>query len=145
MSTRNTTQEKLADGTVRFTFTCARCDRVKHHDVLDGVGGTGYGTNQDGNPVCYECCGVVDREAMLRDGHSKTLPLYLTSKDGRRFVGNWCGTLQFPVRHYQSGRHNIAGTREDVWFIGPDHHVWHGVQYGQWTQIVHCKRTKEVV
>jgi hypothetical protein len=42
-----------------------------------------------------------------------------------------------------TGRHNIAGVRYDVWFRGPDGHVWWGVQYGDMTQICHCKRTKE--
>ena len=40
---------------------------------------------------------------------------------------------------------DIAGKRLDVWFYGPDGYIWHGVQYGDNTQIVHCKRSSERV
>jgi hypothetical protein len=69
------------------------------------------------------------------------ITLYLTD-DGR--VTNWPNSLSFKG-HVSKGRHNIAGTRYDVWFTGPDGHRWHGTQYGDNTQICHCKRTKERV
>ena len=31
-------------------------------------------------------------------------------------------------------------TTYDVWFIGPDGKEWHGVQYGDLTQVCHCRR-----
>ena len=65
--------------------------------------------------------------------------LYLSNGE----VMNWPGTLRFPA-HVRKGRHNIAGSRYDVWFAGPDGFQWHGVQYGDNTQICHCKRTKQV-
>lgn len=67
--------------------------------------------------------------------------LYL---DGLNIL-DWPGRLRFRAARRSTGRHNIAGTRTDVWFVGPDGAAWHGVQYGQNTQIVHCKRTREVV
>jgi len=30
----------------------------------------------------------------------------------------------------------------NVWFTGPDHHVWHGIHIGDFNQLVHCKRTR---
>jgi len=58
---------------------------------------------------------------------------------------NWPGTLRFDPHYIKKGRHNIAGTRYDVWFPGPDGHIWHGINYGENTQITHCKRTKQVI
>lgn len=119
---------------------------------------TGYGTDREGRTFCYECLASIDTGAMLKDGHSRRLPLYLTSETplqrghgaafhqgtGRQWsVGNWPGSLRFPVRHAKIGSHNIAGRRYDVWFDGPDGYVWHGTQYGDWTMVVHCKRTRE--
>jgi hypothetical protein len=80
-----------------------------------------------------------------------SLPLYLTRKsihkpnDGTWAVTNWPNTLSFPVQRITHDGHNIAGKRYDVWFYGPDGYVWHGVQYGETTQIVHCKRSSERV
>jgi hypothetical protein len=118
--------------------------------VCDGCGAeckpqgctSGYGISPDGKRYCFDCCAVRDRETMERDGNSKSLPLYLVERNGRPdHVGNWPGTLTYAVRTFRRGRHNIAGTRIDVWFAGPGGE-WHGTQYGEWTQIVHCKRVK---
>lgn len=95
-----------------------------------------YGTRPDGARVCYKCCAVTDRADMDETGRAT---LYLTHDDA--VVTNWPGTLRFIVRRIRKGRHNIAGTRYDVWFtVG--NRIWHGVQYGDNTQIVHCKRLK---
>lgn len=67
------------------------------------------------------------------------IALYLIKREMKYFITNWPGTLEFPALQVRSGRHNIAGTRIDVWFfVGKQQ--WHGVQYGEWTQICHCKR-----
>lgn len=99
---------------------------------------TGYGTDSKGHTYCYSCCARLDNEQMLKDGQ---IALYLSDSK----VTNWPGSLEFTVTCYHKGKHNIAVSRHDVWFTGPDNHVWHGVQYGNWTQICHCKRTKEVI
>lgn len=96
--------------------------------------------------ICFECCAYRDLGRMLLDGNTRALPFYLTrDAAGQWTVANWPGTLRFKVINntVRKGRHNIAQTREDVWFVGPDLHVWHGICIGDWTQIVHCKRTKE--
>jgi hypothetical protein len=68
--------------------------------------------------------------------------LYLTTKpDGAAEITNWPGSLRFTGR-YTKGAHNIARTRYDVWFYGPDKTAWYGVQYGENTQIAHCRRVK---
>lgn len=121
------------------------------------VGGTGYGTTADGKKHCYACCGLQDLEAMKKDGR---ITLYLScSNDGNTAglygnkrpaigtymsgkVSNWPSSIVFKAQ-VKVGDHNLAGRRYDTWFDGPDGFVWHGVQYGDNTQIVHCKRTKE--
>jgi hypothetical protein len=89
--------------------------------------------------VCYECCATRDKETMRSTGKAT---LYLTYNDGARrgYVKNWPGTLCF-LGQVSKSRHNISRTRYDVWFMF-EGRVWHGVQYGENTQICHCKRTK---
>lgn len=100
----------------------------------------GYGKDENGNRYCYECCAEQDRRHMIEAG---VITLYLTTTTAPAEAINWPGSLRFLVRHVRHGCHNIARTRYDVWFDGPDGHLWHGVQYGDYTQILHCKRTKE--
>ena len=102
-----------------------------HSDITRG-----YGTDADGKRQCYQCCADLDRAYMIEHGR---IALYLTDKA----ITNWPASLSFPVLSRTTGRHNIAGVRYDVWFRGPDGATWHGVQYGDNTQICHCKRTKQ--
>lgn len=101
--------------------------------------GTGYGTDKDGKTHCYQCCANLDREQLTRDGAGM---LYLSKDDQGWKVGNWPGTLEFRTGTPRKGRHNIARTRYDVWFRF-DGSLWHGVQYGEMTQVCHVKRTRE--
>lgn len=108
------------------------------HEIIT----TGYGQDNDGKTFCYECCAAKDRASMIEDGRAT---LYLT-KDGDRYkVSNWPGSLRFDVDYVRKGRHNIAGCRYDVWFTGPDGRNWHGVQYGEQTQILHCRAIGRVL
>ncbi len=124
------------------TFTCWQCGETK---PIQTEGGTGYArvdTPQGEKIVCYDCCAVRDRIQMVQTGR---ITLYLTRPGiGSGQVANWPGTLHFPVHQgaIKTGRHNIAGKRYDVWFTGPDGKPWHGVQYGDNTQICHCRRVK---
>ena len=97
---------------------------------------TGYGSDSRGRRYCYDCCAERERDAMIKTGQGV---LYLTDKG----ITDWPGRLVFKPYHRTKGRHNIARTREDVWFIGPDSKRWHGVLYGHNTQVVHCNRTKD--
>lgn len=102
---------------------------------------TGYGSMADGSRHCWDCCAKVDREYMLKHGK---ITLYLSKEAKGHKVSNWPGSLSFavtggPRRSY----HNMAHYRYDVWFFGPDDHLWHGVQYGDNTQLCHCKRTRQ--
>lgn len=114
-------------------FTCDICKKEIEYtsDIT-----TGYGTNKDGQKCCYACCAEADKQYMKENGK---ICLYLTKKDGHYFVGNWPDSLSFSVYHIRIGRHNIAGKRYDVWF-NFDGKTWHGVTYGDNTQICYCKK-----
>lgn len=113
---------------------------------------SGYGQDSEGKKYCYACCAERDKEAMRTDGR---ITLYLSKvgahdKSQRAFIAqhykisNWPGTLTIEPTKVEIGRHNIAGTRYNVWFVF-EGDWWYGVQYGENTQLLHCKRTKEKV
>lgn len=113
---------------------------------------SGYGLDKDNNKVCYECCAEGDKQFM-RD-HGKII-LYLTTRQPNDIqpgawrvrcgtVGNWPGSLKFENLNVHKGYHNIARYRYDTWFVF-ESTIWHGVRYGDNTEICHCKRTKQTV
>ena len=121
--------------------TCSKCNK----EFIPTRCGTGYGVDKDNNRVCYSCCAISDKEQMRT---SDKIVLYLTKKvinekrgEYQYHVTNWPGTLDFPVYYSRNGCHNIAGTREDVWFVF-EGKTWHGIQYGNFSEICHCKVTK---
>jgi hypothetical protein len=100
---------------------------------------TGYGKTASGEIRCFICCAADDKAQMDRDGK---IALYLTldptaCAGGK--VTNWPGTLSFYCT-VKCGKHNIARTRYDVWFKDHNGNRWHGVQYGDNTQICHCHK-----
>lgn len=118
------------------TFYCDGCRKLKtvvHSDIT-----TGYGIDKNGNKFCYSCCADNDRKIMRETGK---YTLYLVGNNNQWEITNWPGSLSFPARVVK-GRHNIARVRYDAWF-NFDGHIWHGVTYGDHTQVCHCKRTKE--
>lgn len=109
---------------------------------------TGYGIDKDGNKVCYECCGKRDRKELFEAKPGDKFIMYLTEeKDATTgatiyYVTNWPGSLKIRLwAKPQKGRHNIARTRYDVYFQ-QNYKNFHGVQYGDNTQILHVKCTK---
>ena len=128
-------------------FICSDCKQTIAFPFSGG--GTGYGLDKGGNMTCYICCGARERAAMCDTGKAT---LYLSGGDcfgmkgsGAYEITDWPGQLRFKPWHVKRGNHNIAGRRYDSWFAGPDGFVWHGVTYGDNTQIHHCSRTKEKV
>jgi hypothetical protein len=120
-------------------FRCGDCKQVKPVGMNGGTGYGYFGDKPRARPICYECCGIREREAMIRDGKAC---LYL-SKDGDGWkITNWPGTLVIKTRWVRKGSHNIARTRYDVWFTGPDGKQWHGVNIGENSQVCRCRRLK---
>lgn len=125
-----------------LAWRCGDCGKVTELGSTEGCG-TGYGYAADGpdeKPICYDCCGKRERARMIETGRAT---LYLVHKRGdiRGEVTDWPGTLRF-MGYVSQGRHNMAGRRYDIRFTGPDGAQWHGTQYGDNTQICHCKRLK---
>lgn len=113
---------------------CAKCGK----EIVSNNVSSGYGINDKGEKICYDCCGKIDA-ARLRDmAIGEKTYLYL-SKDR---VTNFPNTLNIPIILKRIGRHNIARIRTDVWFEYAGH-TFHGVCYGDFSQILHVKRIKK--
>ena len=138
--------------TAKVDVFCSRCNAL----CVPTESTTGYGYNRQHEPICFACCGELDRADMIETGKAT---LYLTIGPGWQGCGNvgpintdyghisnWPGTLRFPLYHSPKvGKHNLAGKRYDVWFKVQNNgkaEQWHGVQYGDNTQIAHCRRVK---
>jgi hypothetical protein len=115
------------------TFTCHTCGEEK---PIQKEGGTGYARTAEGHLVCYACCGKQDAEEMKRESR---ITLYLTGDT----ITNWPGTLKMKAHYVKKGRHNMAGTRHDAWFTDPHGNAWRGTQYGENTQLIHCRKLKQ--
>jgi hypothetical protein len=98
----------------------------------------GYGVDNEGHRSCYECCAKRDRQQMHDEGR---IALYLDRSAGKWTVSNWPGSLKITPSYVKRGRHNIAGSRYDVWFRF-ERRNWHGVTYGEMTQICHCRAVR---
>lgn len=96
--------------------------------------------------ACVNCIGHLETEFMDKHGQA-TLYLYTKGEGNNRIpshVSNWLNELpQFPVVRWSTGKHNICGTRTDVWFKH-NGYLWWGLHLGD-NDVVHCKRTKEKV
>ncbi|HEC72600.1 MAG: hypothetical protein ACTSW7_00590 [Candidatus Thorarchaeota archaeon] len=121
-------------------FECPICKKTKPIST-SGVG-TGYGKNVAGETICYDCCGKLDLQRMEDAKPGDRVHLYLNTEKHPRVVSNWPGSLKLNCYASSNGSHNIAGTREDVWFGNDEIGHWWGVQYGEYTQICHCTKLK---
>jgi hypothetical protein len=118
-------------------FKCFACKKsITNHSEFT----TGYGLDEHGHKICFFCCAILDKEIMDMEGK---ISLYLCRKDGKYYVTNWPGTLSFNVRESKIGMHNLAKRRTDVWFIDHNSDKWHGVSYGEFTQVCHCRRIND--
>jgi hypothetical protein len=134
----NSVQSRQARHVEGMAFRCMDCKAVK---PVQTSGGTGYACNRATNGlICYACAGERDRLEMLSSGRA-TLYLSDTETNGskRWVITNWPGTLRLIPHYIRHGRHNMARTRCDVWFTF-EGKPWHGVQYGENSQLCHCRR-----
>jgi hypothetical protein len=120
--------------TMKKQVKCSKCKKV----ILSDGFATGYGITAKGKKVCYSCIGEMDRDEMSNAKKGDKFTMYLTMKDGKAKVGNWPSSFVIPVGYVRKGRHNFAGVRYDVWprINGRE---FHGVQYGDNTQICHLR------
>lgn len=90
--------------------------------------------------LCYKCTANHEKETMRSTGK---IDLYLVG-DGKAQpfkVSDFSGHLTFKPTRVSVGKHNVASKRWDVWFRF-ENETWHGVCYGNSTQVLHCKRIK---
>lgn len=73
----------------------------------------GYGTDDQGNRHCYDCCARRDREAMLATGR---IVLYIDSKGEN--VTNWPGSLSFEVGTIRASRIGFCRDGRLAYFRG---------------------------
>lgn len=131
-------------------FDCADCGRNVSHGIGPNGGAAGYAKRGNGDKVCFDCCGRSDAQLLreTKPGERVAMPLYLQcepySRNGSRrslgFVTNWPNTLRLRC-HTRTGSHNWGIARYDCWFAF-DGSEFHGVQYGDNTEVVHVRRLK---
>ena len=98
----------------------------------------GYATDSSKRKICYQCCADQDREYM--NVHDR-ITLYLAKRDDQWHVTNWPGTLaMLALVNVRRNGHNWGLTRRDAWFQADDGAWWWGVSYGDWTDLIHCKK-----
>jgi hypothetical protein len=83
----------------------------------------GYGMAKDGRTLCIDCLTEKQKRDMEETGKGRLI----AAPD---CVRNEAGTLRFDIQTSETGGHNIAGQRQDIWFIGPDDMLWQGTRYG---------------
>jgi len=124
---------------------------------LPTLGFAGVGVHQqDKRRVCYDCVAVRDKWVMDIEGR---ITLYLDgllsikiqgdriikrkTKSGVKItVSNWCGSLEYPVDILRVGNGGIAKVRRDVYFQDHNGDYWWGVNYGNNSPLVYCRRLK---
>jgi hypothetical protein len=126
---------------MKTPFTCSVCKLIKTEPEDSCT--AGYGTDKQGNKICFDCIGKQEREEMKNAKPGQRFTMYLTDKDGNKTVSNWPGTVKIPVYYSRKSWHNFTGKngRTDVWFNFEGKHFW-GYSIGDFTQIVHIKAVK---
>lgn len=136
-----------AEKAVKVCYQC--CAKEDFANMLKTGKFTGYLTMET------EVTDFMPSERIVKEGWRR----YVKSSWGNRAkefyarnirVTNWPGSLTLPVYYMRVGSHNMANCRYDVWFevANPDTNQlerWHGVCYGDNTQICHCTRTKKSI
>lgn len=99
--------------------------------------------DENKNPVqiCMDCSKKAWKKLLSDIPIRGKINLYLTYGKEEKYVSNWIGSLKIYLHRIKASPHNIAGTRRDFWF-NIDGSKFHGVQYGEFSQIAHCTRTK---
>ena len=119
---------------MKHEFKCSQCGQNKVHESDFS---TGYGKDKDGNIICYDCCGKNDASELIN------LPIggkAIQYWDGKN-IKNWPSSLVIAPYYTKKGKHNIAGTREDIYFRFGGFN-FHATQYGNISQIAHIKKIK---
>jgi hypothetical protein len=120
--------------------TCSICS-----EQINGTGiSPGYALNDSGEKICYKCCGVQDAVQLSAITGKEEMYLYLSfNKEKKTYeITNWPATLIINPTRIHSGKHNIAGTQTHVWFRF-NHEYFHGVNFGNTSQVLVVKKIKK--
>ena len=124
-------------------FKCDHCERT----LTAYKGETGYVQFPDTKEkMCYDCLGKRDVNTMFR-GERCIMYFHMGNASSREGViepakvTNWPRTVVFTPFEYTVSHHNIAGTRVDAWWTGPDGARWHGYSIGD-SELMRCNRRK---
>lgn len=153
--------EPMPDGLrwVSRQFYCHGENKFRTH-TLSVLGATGYAylnARNDLRKVCYVCAASIDQDHMDKTGK---ITLYLdglsslrlnpartnkqkTASGVKIMVSNYCGSLSYPVELVRTGNGGINKIRRDIYFTDHAGRVWWGVQFGNKSPLVYCKRMKE--
>jgi len=115
-----------------------KCFTCKKPCKTSEIGTTGYGLDKHNHKICYKCCAENDKKQMIKD---HKIVLYLNTVN--QTVSNWPGSLIMSCT-MTTGKHNIAGIRHDAWFYF-NGGIWHGTQYGYYSDLIYCKQTKKTI
>lgn len=104
----------------------------------------GYSVYDD-KTYCYPCS-VEYVKNIMRETGKFTLYLAWDPQQVWARLIDWTGLLiipveSIPVASIKVGKHNKTGKRYDVWFTF-EGEKWHGVQYGDNTQLCYVNRLK---
>jgi len=117
-------------------FICTVCKEHKKHesDIT-----TGHATNKAGDKICFDCVKQIDLDSLVNLKKGEKICFYLVKEGDKYKVTNWPGTMVLNVDYVRKGKHNMAISRYDIWFT-LERHLFHGVQYGENTQVCHIKK-----
>lgn len=118
------------------TIRCYKCKKVI--DVPIGSLTTGYGINDKGQKICFECCGEQDKQQLRDTGKFQG---YFTGE----YFTNWPGTLKLKIFNSVSSWHNFAGKggRVDFW-LKFEENWYHGIFVGFNHQCATIRRVKKL-
>jgi len=107
---------------LEITETCTVCKKEIIRE--EGGCGTGYAIDNNGNKICYACCGEADKKTLLETGK-------LSGYYSHLVFTNWPGSFKIKAYYSRDSWHNFAGRngRTDFWLNFEGKH-YHGVHIG---------------
>ncbi len=123
---------------------CSKCGNeckptIFHDKAKTKPADTGYGTDEDGNKICYDCAALRDEERLRVEGKMQGYLVYekepgeryrfgeISLKNG--YFGNWPGTFKLGVSSAKKSINNFGAERIDFWFEW-EGRTYHGVNVG---------------
>lgn len=131
---------------MKTEFLCTECGLMK---VNESEFTTGYARDKHDNKICFECCGINDRKALINMKVGERTAYYFS----KGVVSNWPGTMVINPSYTRTGKHNWGGTKTSFWFTLVEEkkegeqtaiirHNFYGYQIGNMNQVAHIRKVK---